>query len=211
MATERLSDHLTNPNLKSAVLNYEQAFAPEGDDTAIFDNIFDSAEKAIQFISREETNFNEGRTGGVMAIIEVGEEPTIAIREIGTVRPEKIKKYTQYALGKAEVCLVYDYLASTQNEHALENRKLFYRKSPNDEGTAYPGGAIKFRSHEGKEYIIAFSGYSQEDDQATVLLTAVDAGIISKEQIRGITRRLRRGIDTLYNSYASKFFVSKIA
>ena len=110
-----------------------------------------------------EKNLTEGRHSGVLVYARDGKNPFISIATIGDVKPEKLDKYTTYALAKMAK-LVQNPQATSSGVNEL---------NPGDEtlnisGNPVPGGAIRLPDRT----ILSFSGFSVEDDEALVKTVA---------------------------------------
>lgn len=132
-------------------------------------NLFTSASAVASRLNERQPNPSQKRTGGVMVIARVGENPFMAVQKIGAVQggnPDaphlldqyKLDKYTWFAYSKARLLIENpNLLATSQNLDSL---------APNYPAIL-PGGAVRFG-----DLIIGFSGYNAEDDESLVLATA---------------------------------------
>lgn len=147
---------------------------PKNSDLHSVHDIESCAESVVRGISRIERNVSQGRCGGVLVIARGGEKPYLYATQVGgKVRPEKIDKYFTYALAKMAVLVQNpDTTISRENNRLPDDQKL------NIEGVEVPGGAVRCKDGT----ILAFSGFSVDDDESVVLAVAVDSGMLSSQE-----------------------------
>ena len=202
MTQELLANKITDPYLQNTIRKIEVDLAPQEETSESFERLFSSAERVVSFMSSEESNVEQGRTGVVMMIVKTGEDPQVAIREIGKVKPKKLDKYTTFATGKALAVIGHNYSTSQSNPNAIPENQLYWT-SENGTNIPFPGGALRV-----DDYVISISGYQTDKEDLVAVLTAVvDAGVLPLQRAVGRARSL--DVSMLFRSVANPFMLFK--
>ena len=148
--------------------------------------VFSAATEIVEEAIDLPENKKDGRYGGCMVYGRRGVSWTPASLFIGGAIAEdpefghKWDKYTLYAFGKAAVLISnQDFLTSGENKSLSQDRRLRIINNP------VPGGGIA--TPDGS--ILAFSGFSEEADEAVCLATAWKVGLINEQQARIIANK----------------------
>jgi hypothetical protein len=193
MTREKLSARLDKSPLRSLVSLVETVQAPTlPADIDFAHDIFEHAESVVSRMEQLEPNQSAERTGGIMVVARGGAFPFVAIREIAQIKTdkkrtsaEKRKKYTIFALAKAAILLGNPELTSSGQNLNLSTNDMVIHFDEQRNLTVVPAGAMRIG-----EYIVSFSSFLPQDDEAVVLGSAELAQSASPDDIQSLANKL---------------------
>ena len=177
------------------LINHAESMPLDEADRQIVTALVVAAKQVVERMNQIEPNLKENRKGGVLAVGRSGFfKPflvTEAVGEMPAPNPSaekeldqnKLIKYVVYVWSKLAVLVLYQSelssgLAAAQTS-VLDSQgvpKLNIDKAP------IPGGAVRI-SHQERELLISFSGYSTgEDDEVVVLAACVLAKVLERDR-----------------------------
>ncbi len=171
MASDRLSNSLNDSDVKFWVNNIENNLQPEGKERRSVELIFSAAEVVVHNLSLLHPNVEQQRTGAIVAVASIGENPFIEIRQVGVVSGGKIDKYCTFVFGKVI------FVAQSGSKSSGKNINLSTAKQLRIGNALVPKGAIRVEN-----CVVGMSGFSPEDDEAGVLAILQKSGRISPGQ-----------------------------
>lgn len=179
MTVEILSQKLSvKPELQHFVEMVEATRQPKiEEDKQLVGKLFQEAEVVVGRMEQIAPNPDVPRTGTIMVVAKDGSDGWVVAREVREIQSdpnrtgeEKRIKYTEFALAKTAILLGHpDLLGSVENKDLSKKEKVLYY----DNKTIIPGGGIRIG-----DYVIAISSFVEDDDESTVLATAVRSDLI---------------------------------